>query len=83
MSIYMQDPMEDRWRAESDARALARAREVEKDAIRLANAKAIANEMANEQVDEIRNIAGIAGMQVSLHNTVGYKYTNPAKIRNL
>lgn len=51
---------DERWRAESDAHALARAEEIKADKLRLERAKQVANEMLEEREKEIMGLRRLA-----------------------
>ncbi len=62
---------EERWRAEEDARTLARAEEIKADAKRHAKAVAQAQAMLNEQNDRLKSLKKIAGSEPSKKTSRG------------
>lgn len=75
---------ERRWRAESDARTLAEAKVIEKDQKRLADARAAAQRMADEQAKEAQAMRTVAGQKKSSNtgNKAAKKSTSKAKGSN-
>ncbi len=57
------DPEEQRWRRRSDARTLAEAEQIKADKERYKGAIIGAKEIANEEIERVKGIAKVAGMQ--------------------
>jgi len=64
MIDYPESKTEAQWRAEDDARTLARAEEIKADETRMNNAKEAAVKMVEREKEEIQAMAKVAGKRV-------------------
>lgn len=76
----LMDKSEQEWEAESDARSLATAMEINGDSARLKRAQVAAKRMVEEQKEESKNLSKIAGLgpKTSLHR-IKNKIPHPVK----